>query len=119
MVNRIILAIVPDLMVGVRIGEAAKQVGASVETVDSGNQAVESLGSHLPGLIVVDLGIAGLDIGAIAEAARGRGIPVVAFYPHVDVELRRSARRAGIEHVYARSRFLRETAGILRERLEG
>jgi CheY-like chemotaxis protein len=114
-----ILAVGDDLLVSSRIVEAAKRIGARVETTSSGDETIARMADDDPYVIVVDLGMAGLDLDAIAAAARGRGIPVVAFYPHVDVELRRSARRAGIEHVYARSRFLRETSVILRERLGG
>jgi CheY-like chemotaxis protein len=114
----VILAVVDDLLVSSRIMEAAKYVGASVETIDGGDDAVTTLGSRRPALLVIDLATPGTDLRAIAATARLHGIPVVGFYPHVDVELRKAAQRAGIEHVYARSRFLRETAVILGERLE-
>ena len=116
--SRTILAIVPDLLVASRIEEAAKRVGASVVMAGSPGEAVSLLDSEQPDLIIVDIAMPGLDAVAMAAAGRELGVPVVAFYPHVDVELRRSARRAGIEHVYARSRFLRETAGILSGMLE-
>ena len=116
--SRTILAIVDDLLVASRIREAAKRVGADVEAIGSTEEMIVRLDAQRVNLVVVDLAIPDLDLKVTAEAARVRGVSVVAFYPHVDVELRRSARRAGIEHVYARSRFLRETAGILGDRLE-
>jgi len=116
--DRVILAFVPDLMVSVRIEEAAKTLGARVETAGSMDEAIERLRSRGVDGVVVDLAMAGLDIGEIARAAREAGANVIGFYPHVDVALRRAALRAGIEHVYARSRFLSELPLILRERLE-
>ncbi len=107
-----ILAIVPDLMVASRIQEAVKLIGASV-SVESALGDFSERVEERPDLIVVDLGIPGLNLDAVVEAGRSGDVPVMAFYPHVDVELRRAARRAGIEHVYPRSRFLRETAGLL------
>lgn len=107
------------MLVGVRIEEAARRVEARVETVGSAGEAIAWLREGRAQLIVVDLGIPGLDLGPLAAAGRARGVAIVAFYPHVEVRLRRAAEQAGIEHVYARSRFLREAVSILRERLEG
>jgi len=70
-------------------------------------------------VIVVDLAMPELDMEALAEAASARGVAIVGFYPHVDAALRRAAKAAGIERVYARSRFLRETATVLREIVRG
>ena len=116
--GRTILAVIPDLLVASRIEEAAKRVGVIVVTAGSPGEVASRLDSVHPDLIIVDMAMPGLEAVAIAAAGRELGVPVVAFYPHVDVTLRRSARRAGIQHVYARSRFLRETAGILGEMLE-
>ncbi len=112
-----ILAVVDDLLVSSRIVEAAKRIGARAG-IASPEEVITRITVDHPKLMVLDLGMPGLDLDAIAEAARRDGVALVAFYPHVDVELRRAARRAGIDRVYARSRFLRETAVILKEMLE-
>ena len=105
-------------MVAVRIEGAAKTVGAATETVESAEQAEERLAAAAVDVIAVDLALPGLNLKALAATARERGAVIVGFYPHVDAELRRSAKAAGIEKLYARSKFLRETATILREVVE-
>jgi DNA-binding NarL/FixJ family response regulator len=113
-----ILAIVPDLLIEVQIEGAAKRLNAVVETV-SAQEAPELIASTQPELVVVDLATPELEIEAIASAAREAQVQVVGFFPHVEDKLRRSAKGAGIEHVYPRSRFLRELPAILQERLDG
>ena len=117
--RRLIVAFVTDLMVGVRIEEAAKTAGAEVETVGSLEEGAERVRSRVVEVVVVDLAIAGLDLEAIVSLGREAGARVIGFYPHVDAALRQAAKRAGIERAYPRSRFLRDLPRILRESLEG
>lgn len=42
------------------------------------------------------------------EALVGLGIPVLGYYPHTDVELKRVAEAAGVDLVVPRSRLARE-----------
>ena len=112
-----ILAVVSDLLIEVRIEAAAQLQGAGVQTA-SPRDADAMIRTVQPALVVADLAVAGLDLTALAAAARETGATVVGFYPHVDVNLRRAAQSAGIAHVYARSRFLRELPKILAERLQ-
>ena len=112
-----ILAIVPDLLIETRIAGAAKALDATVEPI-SPQEATERIASSSPALVIVDLAAPELDLDAIASAARRGRVGLVGFYPHVDVALRRAAKGAGVDHVYARSRFLGELPSILRERLE-
>ena len=113
-----ILAVVDDLMVGVRIEEAAKAIGRNVETVASCEEAGRGLRSGVVEGLVVDLAISGLDIDELVRGAREAPAWLIAFHPHVNVELRSAAQRAGIERVYPRSRFLRDLPEILLERLD-
>lgn len=117
--GRRIVAIVTDLMMGVRIEEAAKTVGAGVETVGSLEEGAERLRSRTVDVVVVDLAMEGLNLESTVSLGRAAGARVVGFYPHVDAALRRAAKGAGVEHVYPRSRFLRDLPRILRESLEG
>jgi len=113
-----ILAVVDDLMVGVRIEEAAKAIGTRAEAVSSYEEAGRTLRSAVVDGLVVDLAVAELDLDDLVREARGAGAWLIAFYPHVNVELRRAAKRAGVERVYPRSRFLRDLPKLLLERLE-
>jgi len=117
--QRAILAVVDDLMMGVRIEEAAKTLGAEVETAGSLGEGAERLRSRAVDVVVVDLAMDGLDLEATVSLGLAAGARVVGFYPHVDAALRQAAKRAGIERVYPRSRFLRDLPLILRESLEG
>jgi hypothetical protein len=112
-----ILAIVPDLLIETRIEAAARALDATVEPI-SAQEAAERIVSSSPALVIIDLAAARLDLDAIASAARQGRVRLAGFYPHVDVALRRAAKGAGVDHVYARSRFLRELPAILRGRLE-
>jgi hypothetical protein len=50
---------------------------------------------------------------AVREAA-GRGIPVIAFGPHIDTDSRRAAKDAGASRVLANSNLARDLPTILR-----
>jgi hypothetical protein len=113
-----ILALVDDLLAGVRIEEAAKAIGKHAEAVTSWAEAHRSLQSDRLEGVVVDLAISGLDLEELVAVTRESGAPLIAFYPHVDAQLRRAAQRAGIQYVYPRSRFLNDLPNILRERLD-
>jgi hypothetical protein len=99
----------------VRIEATAQLQGVTVQTV-SAEDAATHVGGSRYGLVIADLAVVH-DLVALTAAARGAGVTVVAYYPHVDAELRKAAKRAGIEHVYPRSRFLRDLPKILAERL--
>ncbi len=50
---------------------------------------------------------------AVREAA-GRGIPIIAFGPHMDTDSRRAAKEAGASRVLANSNLARDLPVILR-----
>ena len=113
--GRTVLAVVSDLLMEVRIEATARLQGVTVKTV-SADEAATHAGDSRHTLVIVDLAVV-RDLGTLAIAARRAGVTVVAYYPHVDAELRKAAKRAGIEHVYPRSRFLRDLPQILAGRL--
>jgi hypothetical protein len=114
----VILALVDDLMVGVRIEEAAKAIGSQAEVVSTIDEAKRRLQSQVVEGLVVDLAIPGLDLKDLASNTSDAALWLVGFYPHVEVERRRAAEEVGIEYVYPRSRFLRDLPKLLLERLE-
>jgi hypothetical protein len=113
----VILTVVDDLMIGLRIEEAAKAIGSRAESVNSWEEAGLRLRSEGVQGVVVDLAMTGLALDDLREVTDA-GVWLIAFYPHVNVELRRAAERAGVERVYPRSRFLRDLPNLLLERLE-
>jgi hypothetical protein len=110
-----IVALVPDLLAASRIKEAAKRAELRVEVIESRAE----LDALLPSasLLVLDLGIAEVDMAA--AAARAQGVPVIAFGRHTDLARIRAAHSASIDRVYPRGRFLDDLAAILQQALAG
>ena len=113
-----ILALVDDLIVGVRIEEAAKAIGTRAEAVSSYEEAGRRLRAAVVEGLVVDLAMPELDLDGLVREAREARAWLIGFYPHVNVELRRTAERAGFQRVYPRSRFLRDLPKLLLKRLD-
>ncbi|HUE26084.1 MAG TPA: hypothetical protein VMP89_04870 [Solirubrobacteraceae bacterium] len=111
-----IVAFVPDLLFGSNVAGALGAAGH--QTVLAGDD--QALTRELPGaaLLVVDL-TADPD-ERIEQARRHRepGVPVLAFYSHVETDVRDRAEAAGFELVVPRSRMAREGASLV-ERLLG
>ncbi len=68
-------------------------------------------------LVLVDLGLAGLDLPAAVATIRGAAqqAKIVAFGPHVDEALLASAKAAGCDIVLPRSQFQKQYVELLRE----
>jgi hypothetical protein len=64
----------------------------------------------------VDLLVVDLD-REDAEAAVERGVPVLGFYSHVNVETRERAEAAGVDLVVPRSRLARELPALVQRLL--
>jgi DNA-binding NarL/FixJ family response regulator len=62
-------------------------------------------------VVIVDLHASGLDPAALASRLAGK--PVLGFYSHVDVEVRRRAEEAGFDLVVPRSRMAREMSELV------
>ena len=59
-------------------------------------------------VVVIDLTAGDPDVDGIVGA-----VPSLAFYSHVDVEVRARAEQAGYDLVVPRSRFMRDGAGLV------
>jgi hypothetical protein len=102
-----VVALAPDLFFASKIDETLSAAGHDV-TVVSRAEAVPE-GAEL---MIVDLD----QVEPALELPPG--VPVLAFYSHVDVEKRRRGERAGFALVVPRSRMAREMP-VLVERLLG
>jgi len=110
----LVLGAVSDLMFSVRIGDAAKRAGKRVVFVGTFERLMAQLENN-PTLVIVDLACAGAEpVGAIREA-RQRGIHVIAFGAHVDVEALKAARDAGANQVMPRLRFVEQLKQLIKE----
>lgn len=102
-----VVALIPDLLFGSNVQGALGAAGHDVQLVS----VLE------PGLtadvLVVDLTADAPERIAAASAARAPGVPVLAFYAHVEADVRQQAEAAGFELVVPRSRMAREGAALV------
>jgi CheY-like chemotaxis protein len=110
-----ILAAVEDLFFLVQIQDAAKRAGCSIEFVRETSRIRDGAGTQLA---IVDLSASALDPLAMIEAAKSAGIEVLAFVPHVQIELKQQALQAGADQVVARSNFAQHLRNALNHLLE-
>ena len=101
-------------MLGSRTREALKQLGMEAALASS----AEDLPSRLDGtasLLIVDLGEPGWNPIEAIHRARKRGIPVLAFGRHTDLESLEAARKAGADRVVPRSVFAASLPQLIRD----
>lgn len=64
-------------------------------------------------LTILDLTDAGGEVARAVEFARAAGAPILAYYSHVDDDVRRAAIEAGVDKLVPRSRMMREGAELI------
>jgi hypothetical protein len=111
-----VVAFIPDLMFGSRVLGALQSAGHEVVLVGDG----EALRRELPEsrVLVLDLTY---DAPARIELALGERTPqqrTLAFYSHVETDVRAQAERAGLELAVPRSRMAREGPALVDRLLE-
>jgi hypothetical protein len=105
-----VLALAPDLMFASRIEATLTAAGHRVKLVgsDPGRAELERAEA-----VVVDLD------REPPDSVTGFGVPVLGFYSHTDVEIRRRAEAAGVDLVVPRSRMAREMPQLVERLLRG
>lgn len=108
------LAVLDDLIFSVRIEDAARRAGLSYRTAVSMATIEEAL-AGLPAIVIIDLNLKLLDVAAAIRLIRSAcpATPLVAYYPHVQAELKQLAIEAGAERVMARSAFVADLEVML------
>jgi CheY-like chemotaxis protein len=110
-----VLAHVPDLLFGSKVQGMLAAGGHDVSLVGSAAAVREQIAAS--DVLVVDLtaddvaGIALLD--GLKDADAVGGARTLAFYSHVDADVRRRAIAAGFDLVVARSRMAREGSALV------
>ena len=103
-----VLAAVTDLFFSVKLTEAAKRAGMSLEFVKEPEVLVEKAAAK-PSLIIFDLNLESIDpVGLIARlksSPETRGISLIGYLSHIQAELKQKAQEAGCDMVLARSAF--------------
>lgn len=105
-----VVAFVPDLLFGSNLQGALSAAGHDVELVGELEPAVAA------DVLIVDLCADAPERIEQTRARRPAGTPVLAFYAHVETDVRALAEQAGFELVVPRSRIAREGPALV-ERL--
>jgi hypothetical protein len=95
----------PDLLFGSQVEGALRAAGHDVELVESAADASEAA------LLVIDLTADPEE--RLEGVGAGDGPPVLAFYSHVEHDVRRLAEESGVTKVVPRSRMAREGAALV------
>lgn len=109
-----IVALVPDMMFGVRVRDVLAQLGYQARVYEAAAAAQAALEPGLA-LLIVDLRGPVADLTELVGAAKrvDPGLPVLAFGSHVDVERQQAARLAGCDRVVANSKFSADLPGLI------
>ena len=115
--NRRVIAAVSDMLFASKIRGTAEQLNVSVDFARTEAGLFDYAKAEVPSLFILDLQDTRLDPFALAARLKAderlRGVPVVAFFSHVETELQRRAQEAGVDHVLPRSVFTRRLSEIL------
>ncbi|HEY3970195.1 MAG TPA: hypothetical protein VGL79_02245 [Solirubrobacteraceae bacterium] len=110
-----VLAFIPDLLFGSRVQAALSTAGHDVVLAADADGVRERLGGVA--VLVVDLTDEPVLRAGLVEAlyvdGSLEGIVTLAFYSHVEAEVRDIARNAGFDLVVPRSRMAREGAELI------
>lgn len=112
-----VLAVVSDLFFSVKLSEAAKRCGLSLEFVKDPEELLEKA-KEKPTLIVFDLNFDDVHplqlITKLKGHATTKGISLLGYLSHVQGELKQSAQEAGCDMVLARSAFSQNLTQIFK-----
>lgn len=112
-----VVGVLDDLMFTVKIHEAAKQNGFQAVFVKTKEDALKRAAER-PALMILDLNCASakpLEIAAELKSNPAyKGISVIAYLSHVQVDLKQKAQETGVDIVLARSAFSTNLPQILR-----
>jgi len=111
-----VVALIPDLLFGSNVVGALRAGGHEPVLVSD----ADGVRRELPRAqaLVVDLTAdAGARLEQLQTVAR-EGVPSLAFYSHVEVEVRTQAEQSGFDLIVPRSRMAREGASLVDRLLE-
>ena len=115
-----ILALEKDLFFSVKMRDTLRHHGMEVTTVrtlPAFEQRLSTTGNEQPALVIVNTATTGVDGEAAIRAARVRGLPVLAFGSHMDLEARAKALQAGAQKVVANSKFTSDMPDLVKRML--
>ena len=117
-----VLAVVSDLFFSVKITDAAKRAGMSVELVKDPHEVLTKAKAK-PSVIILDLNFEDARplelIGQLKGNAEYKGVSLIGYLSHVQGELKQAAQEAGCDMVMARSAFSQNLPMILKRHSGG
>ncbi len=117
-----VAALVQDLFFSSKIGETLRHLGYPAFVTGRVDDFEDQVRREPPGLALVDLGLRGVDwVGAIQRLRATQelaDLPIIAFGPHRDLDLRERALEAGCTEVVANSKFVTDLPRLV-ERYTG
>ena len=105
-----------DLFFSTRLVDVVAAQGGQPVVVETPAALVDTVDSQDPVLILLDLKTPGdwaEAIHILKKRPHTRQIPIYAFGSHVDVETLRTARQAGADHAWARSKMMEELVHVV------
>ncbi len=112
-----VVAFIPDLMFGSKVVSGLRAAGHEPVLASD----LEAARAALPGaaVLVVDLTYDAPDRIEQVRLVRPAGVRTLAFYSHVETDVRDLGQRAGFDLVIPRSRMAREGAALVDRLVEG
>ena len=119
--SRRAVATIDDMLFVSKVHTTAEQLNVSIEFVRTAEAAFQSIEKNIPDLVLIDLHSTRCDWNELANRLKAdqrfRSIPIVGFFSHVQIELQRQAKAAGLDHVLPRSAFSKRLPQILQGEL--
>ncbi len=115
--KRHVLAVIPDLFFATKVAATARASRVELELV-APQHAAARVAEARPKLVIIDLHAADAVVLVAAIKAVAPAVPVVGFFSHVEIALRRDALAAGADAALPRSQFANRLAVLLTHGLE-
>ncbi len=116
-----VAALVPDLLFGSKVVSMLEAAGHDVALCSGEDEAWGE--AEEADVLIVDLTSDDVDGATLVDSMRSAGelhaTRTLAFYSHVDTDIRRRAQEAGFDLVVPRSRMAREGASLVAGLAEG
>jgi DNA-binding response OmpR family regulator len=113
-----ILALGNNLMYTSDIRDVASPLGGILITAHSNEELKEKLKTAHPALLIIDLSAVSPGWKDLVQEAKVHGVPVIAFGPQGQEELRKEAEEAGCHKVFVNSKFKLELSNLLPDYLK-
>ncbi len=108
---------IQDMIFSTRILGVARQAGVPARCAGNLQAFAQALRDDRPALVLLDMSdqrCPALDmLRTLRESPGGKEIPAIAFFSHVEDEVRRAAVEAGCDEVMPRSQFVQELPALV------